>query len=342
MFELSDPDRGLLEQTYALRFRLNFGLLLRIPFLVSPIVIIFLSPIVLIIGIIVAVWWWIRNGSKGSTAIKTGIAASGITGIGFIAWYLYSISTSCSSTAAIGYIFLPCYTFLVCAATYLIAWSMTTIIQALRVSRIREVNLKTWTIYVASRIREINPKKWTIYAAMCILILFGFLGFKIATRNLLLKKAYTTTTEFELSVLYNKAVSNEDIELMAKIVKNPNTSEELLRRIYFSIPSTTFQYPGSQYSAVFWQLAKNAKTPPDVLSSLNEKREGERVAIATNPNTPVDVLERLAEDRKSLVRTCVCANPNVTKEILMKLKDDPDKVVRSYANTYLRRHGFSD
>jgi hypothetical protein len=26
MFELSDPDRGLLEQTYALRFRLKFAL----------------------------------------------------------------------------------------------------------------------------------------------------------------------------------------------------------------------------------------------------------------------------------------------------------------------------
>jgi hypothetical protein len=25
MFELSDPDRGLLEQTYALRFRLKFA-----------------------------------------------------------------------------------------------------------------------------------------------------------------------------------------------------------------------------------------------------------------------------------------------------------------------------
>jgi hypothetical protein len=29
MFELSDPDRGLLEQTYALRFRLKFATLKR-------------------------------------------------------------------------------------------------------------------------------------------------------------------------------------------------------------------------------------------------------------------------------------------------------------------------
>jgi hypothetical protein len=89
-------------------------------------------------------------------------------------------------------------------------------------------------------------------------------------------------------------------------------------------------------------LARNKQTPPDILTSLSEKREGERIFIATNPNTSIAVLERLAEDKDYLVRTRVCTNPNVTKEILIKLKDDSDKLVRSYADNYLGHRGFSD
>jgi len=294
----------------------------------NPITILILPPIAVIIGIYVAVRWWIRSDSRNNIAIKIGLATSAIIGIGFTLWFLYAISTSRSSTACIGYIFLPFYIFLVCVATYLISWAIVTIVRAL---------------YIRSgEIREAKRKKWSVYVALGIIFLSGFWGVKVAARSLLLKKAYLTTTESESIELYNRAVAREDVDLLAKLVKNPNTSEKLIRQIYSAIPDSTFQYPGSRYSIVFFELAKNKKTPPDILESLSEKRPGVRVMIALNHNTPVVVLERLAEDKESLVRTWVSANPNVTKDILIKLKNDPDKLVRSYADTHFQRRGFSD
>ncbi|MGA2916090.1 MAG: hypothetical protein ABSE89_08715 [Sedimentisphaerales bacterium] len=297
-------------------------------FLVGPNTYFIFPPIAIIVGIYIAVRWWIYSKLKNGIAIKTGIVTSAIIGIGFICWMLYVIRTSCSSTASIGYIFLPYYTFLVCAATYLISWAVATIILFFCVR--------------TGKIQESKQKKWSIYVALIIIVLFGFWSFKVTARKLLLEKAYGVTSESELVKLYNKAVSREDIDLLAELVKNPNTSEKLLRQIYYSIPESTFKYPGSQYSPVFFQLAKNKKTPSDILEPLSEKREGERIFIATNPNTPIIVLERLSEDKNYMVRLDVCENPNVTREILIKLRNDPEKIVRNYANSHLNLSNHPD
>jgi len=297
-------------------------------FLRNPTTILILPPIAITVGIFVTVLWWTRSDPKKSIAIRTGLVTSAIIGTGFILWLLYTIRTSRSSTACIGYLFLPYYAFLVCAATYLISWAITTIL--------------LFFCVLSGKMREIKQKKWSVYIAVGIIGLSGFWAFKVTARSLLLKKAHVATSESELIELSDRAMSQKDIDLLAKLVNNPNTSEKILKQIYFSVPESTFQYPGSQYSPVFFELARNKKTPPDILTSLSEKRSGERFIIATNPNTPVAVLERLAEDKDSLVRTWVSANPNVTKEILIKLKNDPDGVVRSYANTYLGYRGFSD
>jgi hypothetical protein len=301
---------------------------MRFPFFLGLPMVIILPPIATIIGILVAVIWWVRYSSKNGIAIKTGILASGVIGSGFVLWSLYAIRTSCSSTAAIGYLFLPYYTSLVCATAYLLGWSITTIVLFFC-----GLSGKTWNI---------KQKKWSVYAAVCIVALPGFWTFKITVRNLLLRKAYVSTSQSELNTLYDKAVSNQDIELMANLVNNPNTSETLLSRIYSSIPDSAFKYPGSNYSRVFSELARNKKTPPDILASLSEKRPYERFFIATNPNTPLNTLEQLAEDKDSQIRTWLCTNPNVTKEILTKLKNDPDQTVRNYADTFFSLRGFSD
>lgn len=309
-------------------------LYLRFPFFLGPNTILVVPPIAIIIGVLAAVIWWVRSGRRtrsrprNGIAIKTGILASGVIGLGFVLWSLYGISTSHSSTAAIGYLFLPYFTFLVCAATYLIGWSIATIVLAFR-GRF----WKTW---------DIKQKKWSVYVAVCIVALSGFWVFKVTTRDLLIKKTYVSTSDIELNALCDKAVSQQDIELMGNLVKNPNTSENLLRRIYSSIPDSTFKYPGSGYGCVFSELARNKKTPPDILASLSEKRSGERIFIATNPNTPLNTLEQLAEDKDSQVRTYLCENPRVTREILIKLKNDPDQNVRNYAGYGFKRRGFSD
>jgi hypothetical protein len=129
-------------------------------FLMNPMTMLILPPLAIIIGLSIAVIWWVHSGSKNGIAIKIGIVSSVIIGIGFVFLSLYDISTSNSSTACIEYIFLPYLIFLVCAETYLISWAVATIILFFCVR--------------TGKIRESKQKKWSIYVALGIIILFGF------------------------------------------------------------------------------------------------------------------------------------------------------------------------
>jgi hypothetical protein len=133
---------------------------MRFPFLFGPITVLILSPIAIIICIWIAAIWWTRFSSRDGIAIKTGILASGTIGAGFVLWSLYTIKTCHSSTAAIGYIFLPYWAFLACAAAYLLSWSIMTI--SLTCCRL------------AGKTCNIEQKKWSVYVAVCILVLFVF------------------------------------------------------------------------------------------------------------------------------------------------------------------------
>jgi hypothetical protein len=75
-----------------------------------------------------AVVWWICSGHGGSKAIKRGLVSSALIGLGFVIMSLYDINTSKHSTAAIGYIFLPFATLLLCIVSYLISWFIAKIV----------------------------------------------------------------------------------------------------------------------------------------------------------------------------------------------------------------------
>jgi hypothetical protein len=94
----------------------------------EPFEIIILPLIILIAIICSAALWWIFSRSGRGTAIKIGLVSSVSIGLGFVILSLYDINTSKSSTAAIGYIFLPFATLLVCVGSYFVSWSITKII----------------------------------------------------------------------------------------------------------------------------------------------------------------------------------------------------------------------
>jgi hypothetical protein len=75
-----------------------------------------------------AVVWWICSRSGRNKAIKIGFVTAALLGVGFVILSLYDINTSKSSTAAIGYIFLPFATLLVCIVGYFVSWSIARIV----------------------------------------------------------------------------------------------------------------------------------------------------------------------------------------------------------------------
>jgi len=93
-----------------------------------PVMFLILPPIAIVVGIYAAVRWWMGGKAKKSLAVKTGFLVSLVTGMGFVFRSLYVLEMSHSSTAGIGYLFLPYAVLLVCGATYLVVWSIMAVI----------------------------------------------------------------------------------------------------------------------------------------------------------------------------------------------------------------------
>ncbi len=99
-----------------------------------------------------------------------------------------------------------------------------------------------------------------------------------------------------------------NIEMLKALASNPNTDpindEELI------MERKSF-------------LARNEKTPPDVLVTLSgDKDKYIRTIVANNTNTPPETLARLAEDEDPDVRKFVSSNPKTPIEVLARLPND--------------------
>ena len=283
-----------------------------------------LPVVVLTAAVAVAVLWWRRSGRGQGLAVKIGLVVSVVVGIVFVYWGIFSIKTSKSSTAAVGYVFLPYLTAILCVLAYVVSWAIARI------------------VLFFTRREGLRQTRWTFYAAVCILIIFGVAGFRVTTRQMLLHKARTQVQAVDLKAICNAAIAARDIKLLTELASNSNASEEILLEIYSAIPDAEFGSLGSQYSPVFSALAKNHNTPPEIIKSLAERRENIRIIIALNPNTRAETLVLLSDDQNRLVRTWICRNPNITREILEKLKNDPDAMVREYAKSAWSRRGYSE
>jgi leucine rich repeat (LRR) protein len=86
----------------------------------------------------------------------------------------------------------------------------------------------------------------------------------------------------------------------------------------------TLQRPALRKGAV----ARDARTPPEVLARLAEDAEVEvRGGVARNPSTPPEVLARLAQVVRSAPRV-VAGNPSAPPEVLARLAQDAEARVR--------------
>ena len=97
------------------------------------------------------------------------------------------------------------------------------------------------------------------------------------------------------------------------IARNPNVSEDLLRKI--SRLSAT-PHNKSDYSSAMAAVADNPKTPIDVLDYLSNNEDAYvRAWVAKNPNTPMATLKKLLSDESYYVQDYLGKNPNIDKLI---------------------------
>lgn len=293
------------------------------PFIFIAVVIL---PYVLIAALLL---WMIRLAyiSKGTSRplFLYPLVGAFIVTAAFVGWGQHEILTSRSSTAAIGWIFLPFYSVGTALVGFLVSWALVYVFR-----------------FALERFASVRPRLTSIAALIgCILILSltaATIQNRISRHRLLESAKCGPTDE---SVLRN-AIVGRDLPVLAAVAKNPNTSEADLLRIYDVCKGQV----GASYSReylVLMALSGNPKTPPNVLSALSRCQEPSiRVALGTNPNAPVEILPTLANDKEALVRTWVTVHPMISDELLLKLADDSIETVQEYARSALRRRGLSE
>jgi hypothetical protein len=239
--------------------------------------------------------------------------------VAFAGWGLHSIGASRSSMAAVGYFFLPFYSIAVAIAAFVLSYSIGYLLRFV----LEFLGLTT---------ARMTSLPW-VGVALLILLVSAFIVQNRIARHNLLAAAQSTPPE---PTLIGPALETHDLPVLARLARNPGTSVADLVRIYNACHEQMTMAHSRAY-IVFYSLASNPKTPPDILRFLSRSQESStRVRVGLNPSTPVDVLTQLAGDKEASVRTWVTHNPSLPTDNLRTLVNDNDRIVRDYAQSSLR------
>jgi hypothetical protein len=285
-------------------------------------------PYVLIVaGLVFLLRTAYRSGSPVRALFLYPLICSATATTGFIIWGHYAIATSRSSTAAVGYIFLPFYSVAVAGAGFLVSWSVMYIVR-FTVERLG---------IISKRITAI-PLLIVAVLTLCTTALIA--RHRLVRQELLRAAASASTNPDRLEKILAGAFSSRDLPVLSLLAKNPSTPPADLIRIYDFSKHSVSEFNPPEY-VVFHSLAQNPRTPPDILVVLAAcPQMSIRVGVGMNPGTPTETLRKLSRDKENLVRSWMTSNPKIPKELLLQLANDPDQIVRNYAQSYLTYRGF--
>lgn len=231
----------------------------------------------------------------------------------FFAGGVLSISQSKSSTAVVGYVFLPFYAAFMSGlaflagwcAGYFLAWYRSPVKTARRSAiaaalvPVIVVLLTGWTFTTLSHRRD-----------------------SLAATRLAARSAKTASADLE------KLATSTNEYVLGDVAGNPKLSNASLRKLA--------NHGGY---LVEWGLAHNPSTPQDILSRLaGSADEYTRGYVAGNPNAPVEVLADLSKDGIRHVRVSVAQNPSTPLSTIKVLQGDADEMVRRLANSAISQH----
>jgi hypothetical protein len=204
-------------------------------------------------------------------------------------WGYHATCTSRSSTAAIGFLFLPFESIVVAVAGVVVSWSVLYV-----------------THFVIQRINGIRVGLTSVVCLTLAIALFAWTGYVVqnkVARHRLLSEAATGTDVVSLEGILASSIVSHDIEALSKLAKNPNTPITDLVRLYDYCKPNIATFSPPEYPILF-SVAQNPHTPSDILVILAACRQSSiRYAVAINPSTPTPTLRKLAEDQDVLVTT---------------------------------------
>jgi len=144
--------------------------------------------------------------------------------------------------------------------------------------------------------------------------------------------AYNTSNASAIAFLSD----SKDLFVLAALAANPNTSPQILAKIY---DRNTNEPEGKEYSMfqmhdnIMAGIADNRNTPPQILSMLgifNASQIYEKTHIlghvAGNPSTPIETLRSLSRHGHWSVLNELATNPNLPVDVMEYLSGNPDGI----------------
>lgn len=246
-----------------------------------------------------------------------------VIGFGIVSLALsLMVSRSTSSTAAIGYLFIPFR-----AAP----WSIPFFIFGFCLTDLRKF-LQRKAAGIPAK-----PNIGVVTAAILALSGIGYsaygIVFTIAVRQV------RSMNERELIEFLDHSLLKNDKFALGALAENPQATPELLDRVArLSSPElhnrmlSVWPVMGANVNglAVMRLVAMHKNVSEETLRHLSESPdEYVRSSVAENPNTPISILRDIANSGDQLTSWSLAANPKTPPDILAKLADVGDKYARS-------------
>jgi len=259
-----------------------------------------------------------RRPERFASVTARSLIGSALLTVALNVWTIVAILTSTSSTAAVGFVFLPMYSFAAATLGFAASWSLLTLIEAAR-GRAR------------GRLAAIG-------AAVFLAIVASAGAYAWRRSAWLSDAASAQTPPARITAIAEQAFAGNDLETLERLASNPaldaGLAEKLTAHCQGELEGAR---PGLCYS-VFVGLAASPAATPELLASLAKFSDVTiRSRVAQNPHTPAAIAEALANDPDASVRMWVAMHPGLSRETLERLAKDADPSVRSYANAVLQR-----
>lgn len=253
---------------------------------------------------------------KLSTSTKIGLGIGLIGAIAISILIVFTILRSTSSTAAIGFVFIPVYFVIAFVGFFIWGYSLGYI-----------------KIWLASAIRIFNFK---IVFAFLVSILIAVLLVVELGKGLLLPSAvsqiHDMNTNQELVNAFENSYFKSNKFVLGAIAQNPAASSELLDRIAkFSDPSlhhamgSLFPVLGDNRKglAVMRLVVKNPNVSASTIEYLANTSQTAYVLgdIAGHPKTSIETLRQLETRKNYLVDWGLAWNPQTPPDVFTKLLD---------------------
>jgi len=208
---------------------------------------------------------------------------------GYMVWGYHEVYASRSSTAAIGFLFVPVFSAALAVVGFVVSWACFYVVH-----------------FVIQRIKRTPVRLASVLLLVLAVVLFtwtGYVGYNKIARHRLLNEAASGGDVDRLETVLADGVSSRDWEVLSKVAKNRNTPKNNLVRIFDYCKPSIAEFNPPEYSILF-SLAQNPRTPSDILAALAACRQSSiRYVVAVNPSTPMPALRKLAEDQDNSVRT---------------------------------------